>query len=80
VFPWLPYGRPGIKVTARWGWSAVPDPVRDATRLLATRLYLRKDAPFGNEGGFSEMGPVRIVASDPDMTRLLRPFRRVVVA
>jgi hypothetical protein len=79
AFPWLPYGRPGVKVTARWGWSQVPEPVRDATRLLATRLYLRKDAPFGNEGGFSEMGPVRIVASDPDMTRLLRPFRRVVV-
>jgi hypothetical protein len=80
AFPWLPYGRPGVRVTARWGWSQVPDPVRDATRLLATRLYLRKDVPFGNEGGFSEMGPVRIVASDPDMTRLLKPFRKTVVA
>jgi hypothetical protein len=79
AFPWLPYGRPGVKLTARWGWSQVPDPVRDATRLLATRLYLRKDAPFGNEGGFSEMGPVRIVATDPDMTRLLRPFRKIVI-
>jgi len=76
TFPYpLSYGqRPTLQVTARHGWSQVPDPVREATLLKAVRLYRRKDVPFGNEAGFGEFGPVRITREDSDVVALLQPY------
>lgn len=71
--------RPTLQVTARWGWSAVPVQVEQATILRATAIFKRKDAAFGI-AEFAEFGPVRIGRSDPDVIDLLSPFRRVVVA
>jgi hypothetical protein len=65
--------RPTLQVTARHGWSQIPDPVREATLLKAARLYRRKDAPFG-VAGFDEFGPVRITRSDSDVVELLGPY------
>ncbi|SCL43276.1 hypothetical protein GA0074692_6801 [Micromonospora pallida] len=38
---------PRVRVTARWGWPAVPDEISRAALLLANRLYMRKDSPAG---------------------------------
>jgi hypothetical protein len=65
--------RPTLQVTARHGWSQVPDPVREATLLTAARLYRRKDAPFG-VAGFDDFGPVRITRQDSDVVALLAPY------
>jgi hypothetical protein len=65
--------RPTLQVTARHGWSQVPDPVREATLLMAARLYRRKDAPFG-VAGFDDFGPVRITRQDSDVVALLAPY------
>jgi hypothetical protein len=65
--------RPTLQVTARHGWSQVPDPVREATLLTAARLYRRKDAPFG-VAGFDDFGPVRITRQDSDVVALLGPY------
>jgi hypothetical protein len=77
--PWLqsytgPLRPPYLKVTARWGWSAVPDEVAEATILKATSLFMRKDAPFG-VAGFAEFGAVRITKRDPDVVDLLSPYQ-----
>jgi hypothetical protein len=76
--PWLqsytgPLRPPYLKVTARWGWSAVPDEVIEATILKAASLFMRKDAPFGI-AGFGEFG-VRISRRDPDVVELLSPYQ-----
>lgn len=65
--------RPTLSVTARFGWSAVPDEVQQAALLKATALFKRKDAPFG-VAGFGEFGAVRITRMDPDAAELLRRF------
>jgi hypothetical protein len=65
--------RPGLQVTARWGWSAVPEAVREAATLLAMRLYKRKDTPLGFEG-FQDFGAVRITRTDPDIAASLTDF------
>lgn len=65
--------RPLVRVTARWGWSLVPDEVNQAAVLKATGLFKRKDAPFGI-AGFSDFGAVRISRQDPDVISLLQPF------
>lgn len=71
--------RPSVQVTARWGWSQVPDPVREATLLKAVGLYKRRDAPFG-VAGFGEFGAVRITRQDPDVAALLAPYQLPMVA
>lgn len=61
-----------VRVTARWGWPAVPAEVRQATLVVAEALYKRKDAPFGVTG-VDQFGPVR-VREDPLVMELLSPY------
>lgn len=65
-----------VQITARWGWSAPPSAVVEATLLRATNLFKRKDAPFG-VAGFDAFGSVR-VRRDPDFVDLLAPYKRQV--
>jgi hypothetical protein len=67
------YVRPTMRVTARFGWSAVPEEVKQATIIKAAALFKRKDAPFG-VAGFGEFGTVRITRSDPDVLDLLSAY------
>lgn len=72
-WPALTSGRPGVQITARWGWAATPAPVRSATILLAAELWKLNDAPLGtgtfganalriedNAGVVSLLGPYRL--------------------
>jgi hypothetical protein len=67
--------RPRVEVTARFGWSAVPDQVMEATILRAVSIFKRKEAPYG-VADFGEFGPVRITRKDPDVMDLLMPFQK----
>jgi hypothetical protein len=78
-FPCSRRGFPGLQVTARWGWSEIPDDVVEAAILKAVSLFSRKDAPFG-VAGFGEFGAVRITRRDPDVVDLLSPLRIGAVA
>lgn len=64
-----------VEITAQWGWAAVPDPVKQATLLLAHRLFDRSNSPEG-VAGFGEFGAVRVTQRDPDVIALLAGFRR----
>jgi len=68
------YGRPTIEVTATWGYgTSVPDNIKQAALLMATRLFQRKASPLGFQAGaISEFGPVRISRTDPDVAALLQ--------
>lgn len=68
-----PLGTGRVRVTARWGWPAVPADVAQAALLLATRLYRRKDSPEGVIGS-ADFGLVRVTNRDPDVRALLEPF------
>ena len=67
--------RSTLQVTAKHGWSAVPDDVAQACILKAAALFKRKDAPFG-VAGFGEFGAVRIGKEDPQVIELLQEYRR----
>jgi hypothetical protein len=61
--------------------TSCPDPVHDATLLIAERIYKRKDAPLGVAGPMAlGQQPVRIssLTADPDIRDLLQPYRRLV--
>jgi hypothetical protein len=68
-----PYGSARVRVTARWGWPAVPDEIVQATLILANRLYLRKDSPEGIAGS-SDWGAIRLSRWDPDVEALVGPY------
>lgn len=73
----LPCAEDAIRVTATWGWSEVPDVVVQATILQATRLFRRKDAPFGVAGSPEVGSEVRLLSRlDPDVALLVAPLRR----
>lgn len=67
-----------VQVTALWGWSAVPDAVKNATLLQASRFFTRRDAPFGVAGSPDVGSEMRLLAKvDPDVAVILREYSRM---
>jgi hypothetical protein len=64
-----------IQVVGVFGWSAVPAAIRQATVILAMRLFKRLDAPLGMIS--NDMGSMRVGRFDPDVEALVAPFRKV---
>ncbi|WP_307621688.1 phage gp6-like head-tail connector protein [Streptomyces sp. V3I7] len=62
-----------VRITARFGWPAVPDDITEATLIQATRLYKRKDSPEGIIGS-AEWGVRNLSRRDPDVWALIEPF------
>lgn len=77
LFPVATY-RDTLQVTAKFGWSAVPDDIVYACLLKSASLFKRRDAVFG-VAGFNQFGPVRINREDRDLQDLLRPYMRMTV-
>jgi hypothetical protein len=66
--------RASVEVTARWGWAAVPAPVKQACLIVAAETFKLKDAPFG-VAGFGDFGAVRVRES-PMAKAKLAPYVR----
>lgn len=67
----------GVTVEALWGWTAVPEPVKQATLLQASRIFKRKDAPFGIAGSPESGSEMRLLSRvDPDVAVVLGPYVR----
>jgi len=65
-----------VKVSATFGWSSVPESVRQATLIHAARLFKRSSATLGITGN-AETGLMRVTGSiDTDAARLLLPYRK----
>lgn len=74
----FPTGDNAVQVTAAFGWAAVPEPVKQATLILAGRYFHRRTSPFGVAGS-NDMGVVRISKNDNDVTQLISAYRRIAV-
>jgi hypothetical protein len=70
--------RPGVQVTAQWGFPTVPSAITEATLLMAGRLFKRGDSLLG-VAGFTDMGVITVRGVDPDVDHLIQPFRRMAV-
>jgi hypothetical protein len=64
-----------LKVTALWGWAEVPDPVRQACKIMAAETFQLKDAPFGVAGA-DNFGSVMRVRENPMAASKLKPYKR----
>jgi hypothetical protein len=68
-----------IQITGVWGWSSVPTAVKQACIILSMRQFKRYDSPTGVMG-FGDLGVMRVGRVDPDVEKLLMPFRRMAFA
>lgn len=67
----------GVTVEALWGWTTVPDPVKQATLLQASRLFSRRGSPYGIAGSPEQGSELRLLARvDVDVAVSLGPFTR----
>lgn len=67
-------GMANVKVTAKWGWPAIPAEVTMACQILAVDAWKSKDL-MGGVAGFGDLGTIRISAFNPQAKALLRPFK-----
>ena len=75
----FPSGKYAVQVTAKYGWPAVPEDIETATVMLAARIWKRKDAILGVAGG-PEVGITELAKRmDPDIKRLLDPYRVLTI-
>lgn len=67
-----------VTVTAQWGWTAVPDAIKQATMLQASRVFARRDSPYGVAGSPDLGNEMRLLAKvDPDVAVLVTAYRRL---
>lgn len=67
----------GVQVTGLWGWTAVPDAIKEATLLQASRLLARRDSPYGVAGSPEAGSEMRLLAKvDPDVDVVLADYKR----
>jgi hypothetical protein len=69
----------GVEVTGVFGFATIPTAIRQATILASLRAYKRYESPTGVLG-FSDMGVVRVGRLDPDVQRLIDPYRKLRMA
>ncbi len=69
--------RTRIEVTGTWGWPAVPDTIKQACRIQASRLLGRRRSPEGVIGGtLGDFAQMRVSGRiDPDVEQLLVTYR-----
>lgn len=74
-FPVHGSGRPGVQVTARFGWPAVPDDVKKACMIQSAMLFKSADAVFGVTEFAGAGAALRIRQTvNPIAAALLEPY------
>lgn len=69
-----------VKVTATWGWAAVPTAIKQATIIQASRIFKRLDSPLGVLSS-PDLGFIRVGSRlDPDVAQLVDSYRIVKFA
>lgn len=68
------YSTRRLRVTAQWGWPAVPATIRQAVFQVAAQTYRLADAPLGVTGSTQYGGVVRL-QDLPQVTAKLRRYK-----
>ncbi len=69
-------GQASVQIVARFGFASIPSAIKQATILSSLRAYKRYESPTGVLG-FSDVGVIRIGRLDPDVERLIQPYRKI---
>lgn len=70
-------GKITVSVNAAWGWPSIPPQVTEACKIAAKDILANQSVSFGI-AAFTEYAGIR-ARENPQVTNLLRPFRRLSV-
>jgi len=69
-------GEATVQIVGTFGFSSVPIAIKQATMILASRIFKRLDSPLG-VAGFGDIGVMRVGKLDPDVEALIMPYKKV---
>lgn len=69
-------GEATVQVVGTFGFASIPTAVKQATVILASRIFKRNDSPLG-VAGFGDLGVIRVNRIDPDVEALIHPYKKV---
>ena len=69
-------GEATVQVVGSFGFATAPTAIKQATVLLASRIFKRNDSPLG-VAGFGDLGVVRVSRLDPDVDAMIAPYKKV---
>lgn len=73
------YGKQAtVRIQGIYGFIPQPIQITQATLIQAARIFKRADSPLG-VAGFGDMGAIRVGKVDPDVSQLIRPFKKFAV-
>jgi hypothetical protein len=76
-FTWPVSGKEAtVQVVGTFGFASVPTAVKQATILLASRIFKRNDSPLG-VAGFGDIGVIRVGRVDPDVEAMIHAYKKV---
>mgnify|MGYP007083425884 FL=1 len=73
------YGQATVRIQGVFGFTPTPIQVTQACVIQASRIFKRLDSPLG-VAGFGDMGAMRVGKTDPDVSMLIRPFKKYSAA
>jgi hypothetical protein len=73
------YGQATVRIQGVYGFTPTPIQVTQACVIQASRIFKRLDSPLG-VAGFGDMGAMRVGKTDPDVSMLIRPFKKYAAA
>jgi hypothetical protein len=73
------YGQATVRIQGIYGFTPTPIQVTQACVIQASRIFKRLDSPLG-VAGFGDMGAMRVGKTDPDVSMLIRPFKKYAAA
>lgn len=79
TFPMPANGRAGVQVTAKFGWPAIPDDVKEACLVQAAQLFSNKDAVFGAIALGDSTAMYLRSSLNVQAKALLAPYQKAVV-
>jgi Phage QLRG family, putative DNA packaging. len=76
-FTWPVSGKEAtVQVVGTFGFASVPTAIKQATVILASRIFKRNDSPLG-VAGFSDLGVIRVGRVDPDVEAMIHAYKKV---
>ena len=65
-----------VRIEGVYGFTPTPIQVTQACVIQAGRIFKRNDSFLG-VAGFGDMGAIRVGKVDPDVSMLIRPFKKI---
>ena len=69
-----------IQITAKWGYSTVPEDIKTATLIQALRYFKRKDTPFNTYGDINTGVSELFSRLDPDVQTILKGHKKITLS